>query len=39
MEQRAQAYAQADMAVDTSSLSIDSVARLIADKLQGLTNP
>jgi shikimate kinase len=34
LEQRAPAYARADFAVDTSSLSIDEVAQAIANKLQ-----
>jgi shikimate kinase len=34
LKQRAPAYAQADMSVDTSSLSIDEVAQLIAVKLK-----
>ena len=36
MEQRASVYAQADMAVDTSTLTIDAVARLIAERLRGI---
>lgn len=36
MEQRAPAYAQADMAIDTSSLTIDEVVRLIVDSLRGI---
>ena len=34
MEQRASAYAQADMTVDTSNLTIEEVAQLIWDRLQ-----
>jgi shikimate kinase len=34
LEQRAPFYAQADMSVDTSSLSIDEVAQIIADRLK-----
>ena len=34
MEQRAAAYAQADMAIDTSSLTIDEVAQLIVERLR-----
>ncbi len=33
-EQRAQAYAQADIVLDTSSLSIDEVAQRIVDRLR-----
>jgi len=33
MEQRAQAYAQADIVLDTSSVSIDEVAQRIMDRL------
>ncbi len=35
MEQRQQAYAKADMVIDTTSMSIDEVARHIIDRLQG----
>ncbi len=34
LEQRASSYAQADLAVDTSSLSIEDVAKLILDCLR-----
>jgi len=36
MEQRAPAYAQADMAIDTSSLTIDEVVQRIVDSLRGI---
>jgi chloramphenicol 3-O-phosphotransferase len=34
MEQRASAYAQADMSVDTSNLTVEEVAQLILVRLQ-----
>ncbi len=36
MEQRASAYAQADLSVDTSKLTVEEVAQLILDRLQKL---